>query len=102
MPPPPASPGSLGPESYVNLAAFLLEANGATPGASELTSASAAAIGGIATGTMADSFRTALASAAPAAPVGAAGRTGISVAGALTSFRPVTDAMLNGFPPTTG
>jgi len=98
MPPPPASPGSLGPESYVNLAAFLLEANGATPGASELTAASAVAIGGIATGTMSDSFRTALASAAPAAPVGAAGRTGISVAGALTSFRPVTDAMLKRLP----
>jgi len=98
MPPPPAAPGSLGPQSYVNLAAFLLEANGATPGTSELTAASTVAIGSVATGTMSDSFRTALASAAPAAPTGAAGRTGISVAGQLASFRPVTDAMLKRLP----
>ena len=39
MPPPPAAPGSLGPQSYVNLAAFLLQANGAAPGADALTAA---------------------------------------------------------------
>jgi len=98
MPPPPASPGSLGPQSYVNLAAFLLEANGATPGASELTAASSDAIGSVATGTMSDAFRSVLARTAPAAPAGAAGRTGISVAGELPSFRPVTDAMLKRLP----
>ena len=98
MPPPPASPGSLGPQSYVNLAAFLLAANGAMPGASELTAASSVAIGSVATGTMPDSFRAALASTAPAAPAGAAGRTGITVAGELKSFRPVTDAMLKRLP----
>ena len=32
MPPPPAAPGSLGAQSYVNLAAFLLQANGAQAG----------------------------------------------------------------------
>src|SRR5262245_40313850 len=32
MPPPPASPGSLGTQTYVNLAAFILQANGAQPG----------------------------------------------------------------------
>src|SRR5262245_16938385 len=94
MPPPPAAPGSLGPQTYVNLTAFLLEANGATPGTGELTAASQVAIGSVATGTMSDAFRTALASAAPAAPTGAAGRTGISVAGEVASLPPVTGAML--------
>jgi PQQ-dependent dehydrogenase (methanol/ethanol family) len=98
MPPPPAAPGSLGLQSYVNLTAFLLQANGASPSASELTAASTVTIGSAATGTMSDAFRASLASAAPAAPAGAAGRTGISVGGQLASFRPVTDAMLKRLP----
>jgi alcohol dehydrogenase (cytochrome c) len=99
MPPPPAAPGSLGQQSYVNLAAFLLHANGATPGASELTAASPVTIGSVATGTMPDAFRAALASVAPAAgPAGSAGVTGISVAGEVQGFRPVTDAMLRKLP----
>ena len=99
MPPPPSSPGSLGLQSYVNLAAFLLNANGAMPGTNVLAADSTVAIGSVATGTMSDAFRAALASAAPAAaPAGAAGRTGISVAGELAGFRPVTDAMLKRLP----
>jgi alcohol dehydrogenase (cytochrome c) len=98
MPPPPAAPGSLGPQSYVNLAAFLLQANGATPGGDALTAESSARIGSVATGTMSEAFRAALASAAPATATGAAGRTGISVAGEVASFRPVTDAMLRRLP----
>jgi alcohol dehydrogenase (cytochrome c) len=98
MPPPPASPGSLGAQSYVNLAAFLLQANGATPGADALTAQSTVTIGSVATGTMSDAFRAALASAAPAVATGAAGRTGITVAGTLAAFRPVTDAMLKRLP----
>jgi alcohol dehydrogenase (cytochrome c) len=96
--PPPAAPGSLGAQSYVNLAAFLLQANGAIPGPEALTPASTIAIGSVATGTMAESFRAALATAAPAGPSGAAGRTGISVAGTVADFRPVTDAMLKRLP----
>jgi len=98
MPPPPSAPGSLGLQSYVNLAAFLLQANGATPGAAELTAASTVTLGSVATGTMPDSFRAALASAAPAVAAGAAGRTGITIAGELATFRPVTDAMLRRLP----
>jgi len=98
MPPPPATPGSLGAGSYVNLAAFLLQANGATPGARELTATTAVTIGSVATGTMTDAFRAALASAAPTGPAGAVGRTGISVEGAVANFRPVTDAMLKRLP----
>ena len=98
MPPPPATPGSLGASSYVNLAAFLMQANGATPGARELTAATTVTIGSVATGTMTDAFRAALASAVPAGPAGAVGRTGISVEGAVANFRPVTDAMLKRLP----
>ena len=98
MPPPPAAPGSLGSQSYVNLVAFLLAANGATPGARELTATTAVTIGSVATGTMSDAFRAALASAAPAGTTAATGRTGISVAGAVANFRPVTDAMLRRLP----
>jgi alcohol dehydrogenase (cytochrome c) len=98
MPPPPAAPGSLGTQSYVNLAAFLLQANGAAAGADSLTAASTVSIGSVATGTMSDSFRAALATAAPAAPAGAAGRTGISVGGEVAAFRPVSDAMLKRLP----
>jgi alcohol dehydrogenase (cytochrome c) len=98
MPPPPAAPGSLGPQTYVNLAAFLLQANGATPGPEPLAATSTVAVGSVATGTMPDAFRAALASAVAAAPAGAAGRTGITVSGELPSFRPVTDAMLRSLP----
>ena len=98
MPPPPAAPGSLGAQSYENLAAFLLQANGAVPGANALTAATTVTIGSVATGTMSEAFRAALASAAPASPTGAAGRTGISVAGEVASFEPVTDAMLRRLP----
>jgi alcohol dehydrogenase (cytochrome c) len=97
MPPPPAAPGSLGGQSYVNLAAFLLQANGAAPGPNELTAAAAVRIDTVANGTMSDSFRAALASALPSGAA-AAGRTGISVAGQVTGFRPVTDAMLRSLP----
>jgi alcohol dehydrogenase (cytochrome c) len=99
MPPPPAAPGSLGGQSYVNLAAFLLHANGAAPGDDTLTAASPVAIGSVATGTMPDALQAVLANAASAAPaMGAAGITGISVAGEVPSFKPVTDAMLRQVP----
>ena len=93
MPPPPASPGGLGTQTYVSLAAFVLAANGATPGNSELAATTAVRIGSVATGTMTDAFRAALATAGPAvASVG--GRTGISVAGNADRVRPVSDADL--------
>jgi alcohol dehydrogenase (cytochrome c) len=97
MPPPPAAPGSLGAQSYVNLTAFLLQANGATPGTTALTASTAVGIGSVASGTMTDSFRAALASAAPAAAAGG-GRTGISVVGNIERLAPVTDEMLRASP----
>ncbi|HEU4617420.1 MAG TPA: PQQ-binding-like beta-propeller repeat protein [Gammaproteobacteria bacterium] len=98
MPPPPANPGSLGAQSYLNLAAFLLEANGAEPGAASLDASSAVTIGAIATGQLPEPLRAALASGPAGGPGGAASTanrpTGVTVAGRVEHFRPVTDAML--------
>jgi alcohol dehydrogenase (cytochrome c) len=93
MPPPPASPGGLGAQSYVNLAAFLLAANGAQPGEVELTAANTVTVGSVATGTMSEAFRAGLASAVVAG-TGPGGATGISVAGTAERVRPVTDSEL--------
>ena len=99
MPPPPAAPGSLGPQSYVNLAAFLLQANGAAPGAERVDGGDERDdrqrgdghdVGGVA--------RVACQRCAGAPATGAAGRTGITVAGQVASYRPVTDAMLKRLP----
>ncbi len=98
MPPPPAAPGSLGAQSYVNLAAFLLAANGASPGGAELSSASTLRIGSVADGTMTDAFRAALATAAPAGAATVGGLPGISVAGNAERVRPVGDAELRALP----
>ena len=97
MPPPPAAPGSLGAQSYVNVAAFLLQANGAAPGSTALGASSSVVLGTVANGTMSDAFRAALASAAPAAGA-ATGRTGISVVGNVANLAPVTDEMLRRSP----
>jgi alcohol dehydrogenase (cytochrome c) len=97
MPPPPASPGSLGTPTYVNLAAFLLAANGAAAGDAELTTATSVAIGTVASGTMSESFRAALASAVPAG-TGPGGTTGLSVAGIAEQVRPVDDRQLRALP----
>ena len=97
MPPPPAAPGGLGTQSYVNLAAFLLAANGAASGDAELTAATAVSIGSVGTGTMSDAFRAALASAIPAGTA-AGGITGISVAGTAERVRPVSDSDLRAMP----
>jgi PQQ-dependent dehydrogenase (methanol/ethanol family) len=93
MPPPPAAPGSLGPQSYTNLAAFLLHANGAAAGAAPLAASSTTVIGSIANGEMSQDFRASLATAAPAGAA-AGGRTGLTVTGEVASLAPVTDADL--------
>jgi mono/diheme cytochrome c family protein len=47
---PPASPGSLGAETYANIAAFILQQNGARPGTQTLTENARVPINSIATG----------------------------------------------------
>jgi alcohol dehydrogenase (cytochrome c) len=98
MPPPPAAPASLGGQTYLNLAAFLLNANGAKPGTSALIGATSVAIGSVANGEMPAGFKEALSAAAPA-QAGGAGRTGLTVPGHVSGFTPVTDAQLRSPPP---
>jgi len=89
MPLPPGVPGSLGEATYVNLAAFLLRANGAEPGDALLTAASSTVIGGIADGEPPDSLASlAAAVGAEAEPVG---RIGVTLPGTAEDYSPVTD-----------
>src|SRR5437867_7903058 len=98
---PPTRPGSLTSEEYVNIVAFILEANGATAGNQSLTAAAEIAIGSVATGQTATAPAPGQAQGqrgqgqrgqgqrgAPAAP------PGITIAGEVKNFVPVTDAML--------
>ena len=93
---PPGRP-SLGEAEYLNIAAFILQFNGAAAGTQPLVVATATPIGSIATG------QRAAASLAAAAPAGSApsGRAaapppprGLSVKGEVKNYVPVTDAML--------
>ncbi len=97
MPPAPATPGSLGTQTYANIAAFLLEANGAAPGIAELTADSSTIVGSISNGELPDSLRELL-TAAPAAFPGNVAQailpTGLTIAGTAEDFQPVSDAML--------
>ena len=86
---PPGNAGSLGEETSVNLAAFILAANGATPGNQALTAASAFPIRSVAIGRPA----IALQSGGAAAPA-TSGPKGITVEGTVKNYTPVTDAML--------
>jgi cytochrome c2 len=65
MPPAPAGPGGLGAETYVNLVAFLLAANGASPGTSALTATSTVQIGAVASGEFPQTLREQLVAAGP-------------------------------------
>ena len=98
MPPAPATPGSLGSRTYTNIAAFMLEANGAAPGSTELAADAATLIGSVANGTLPDPLRELLAGARASGPGGAAQAailpTGVTVAGTAAGFESVSDAML--------
>jgi alcohol dehydrogenase (cytochrome c) len=92
MPMSPGQPGSLGEVTYVNLAAFILRANGAEPGGAALTAASNLVIGSIADGQLPDGL-PALAASADGADV-AAGPIGLTARGTAQDYSPVTEAML--------
>jgi len=80
--PPGAAP--LPGDSYINLAAFILDANGARPGDQRLTAESAVSIRGVASGQRAAYLQPG--AAAPSPRVAQQGWSG-SQAGARTSFR---------------
>src|SRR5882757_9056874 len=97
------NPGGLNPETYQQIVAFILEANGAVPGSADRIAISKAKISGFANGKMPSGF---LEKVLPTAPAQAAsnvasgsrrptvGRSGITVAGTVKNYTPVTDEML--------
>ena len=91
---PPDQAGSLGEAAYVDVVAYLLQANGAPAGAAPLEASTAVAIASVASGEPPPA-----AAAGPAAPASAAPQpdmeeSGVTVAGEVEGYRPVTDAML--------
>ena len=100
MPLPPGVPGSLGERIYVDIAAFLLRANGAQPGTEALTAASRVVIGSVATGAVSNAVRQAVAAPAPTAAPGDLGElTGLTAESQVPDYSPVTEAMLRNPPP---
>ncbi|MEY4965849.1 MAG: hypothetical protein RL274_1432 [Pseudomonadota bacterium] len=88
---------SLDPAIYRNVVAYMLSVNGAKPGAAHFTGNENVKLSAIADG------KLAVAAAAPARPAAAAERPatsypatrfGLTVPGAIKTYRPVTDAML--------
>ena len=106
------NPNSLDAKTYAGLTAFILQANGAKPGAGELTPANAVKISTIANGTVPADIEKGIKPAAPARTGRNAGSTegamvrdadngagmirsfGQTVVGDIKTYEPVTDAML--------
>jgi len=99
---PPTSPGSLGETVSLNLTAFLLRSNGANPGASALVPGSAVTIASIAAGQTAAGRgrggRAGVAATPVARGAGSSTARGVSVAGEVKNYAPVTAAMLRNPP----
>ena len=92
---PPGNAGGLGQETYVAIAAFLLDANGTEPGDRPLTSSTDVSIGSLASGQMPESLRRSL--SAPGqrqGPAQAPRQHGLTVTGEVKNYVPVTDEML--------
>ncbi len=95
---PPGSNGSLSDQTYINLAAFILDANSARPGERALNADSSVSIRSVASGQRAAYLQAG--APAPPATQGKQENTapqaprGITVAGEVKNYVPVTDAML--------
>jgi alcohol dehydrogenase (cytochrome c) len=87
---PPGKVGSLGQEGYVNLAAFILESNGALTGDSALTAGVEISIGTVATGRP----RTGAVASGQASRWAPTPPRGLTVMGEVKNYVPVTDEML--------
>ncbi len=87
---PPGNPGSVDDATAASLGAFILAANGATLGNQVLTTASTLPIRGMVTGRP----TIALQAGAPTPTAAAPGPKGLTVAGNVRNYIPVTDAML--------
>lgn len=82
--------GSLPDTTYANIVAFLLTANGATAGGTLLTPATDVKISLIANGVVPAAIAAGTVQGAPPPPM----RTGLTVAGSVANYTPVSDAML--------
>ena len=96
---PPDRPGRLGDQAYLDIVAYLLDANGARPGNQALTATTVVPIGRVATGqvrpTPAITARAQGGRPGSTSPADAAVRpSGVTVAGAIQDYRPVTDELL--------
>ena len=93
---PPLNAGSLSPDDYVNVTAFLLQANGATAGNQPLTAASAFVVRNVATGavTISQGQRAPAAGTGRFGHAGLAPGRGLTVSGEVKNYTPVTDEML--------
>ena len=80
--------GSLSDPTYQNIVAFLLQANGATAGGKPFSSDTDVKIGNVANGQPPGGLALRGEASPPA-------RTGLTVAGQIPGYTPVTDAMLN-------
>jgi alcohol dehydrogenase (cytochrome c) len=86
--------GSLPDATYADLVAFLLAANGATAGGTVLTGQTDVKVGLVASGVVPPDIAAGTTRAAPPPPM----RTGLTVAGTVANYRPVTDEMLHNTP----
>ena len=94
---PPDRPGALGDEAYVDIVAYLLRANGAAAGETPLDASTAATLASVAGGPAPAAPVPPSAPASAAAPAAASApavETGVTAAGSVDGYRPVTDAML--------
>ena len=103
---PQGSAGALGDAAYVSIVAYILQVNGAAAGSQALTAATSARISTIATGSTSPSSAAAPSPSGPVPPAPAAGAgaqapgdqasrvRGLTIAGSVKDYVPVTDAML--------
>ena len=86
--------GSLSPETYQQIAAFIFQANGAAPGAAAFNGTAKTPIASFATGQTPAGLLDAPVAAAPASRRAPAMPMGLVVSGTVKNYTPVTDAML--------
>ncbi len=95
---PPDRPGRLGDQTYLDVVAYLLQANGAPAGDVALTTDTAVSIGAVATGRTAPvpeiTAQTEGRTRTPVTRTAAAAAGGVTVAGEVENFTPVSDERL--------
>ncbi len=98
----PPGGANLSMEAYLSVTAFILQANGAPAGPQPLTATNSAPLAAVAPGAPSAPVAPSAPGTPPSAPgapgAGAAPR-GLTVAGEVNDFRPVTDDMLRNQPP---